>query len=273
MATYTTEQLNKLHEIEIDILQEIERVCDELNIQYFANYGTLLGAVRHKGFIPWDDDIDISMLRIDYDRFIKEAPKLLKKGYVLQHFLLDSNTPTYHAKVRKDGTRFAEDYIENMPIHQGVFVDIFPYDKTADNKAEQKRHMRKARLARHLYVSKSVAQSTFAKDPIKKAISNIIRKSIHILLIPIPKKYIFSLVDNAMQAYNKKDTKHIHCCTEEIQSYDDIFPIIKLKFENITICAPHNWDAFLRNEYGDYMELPPENKRYTHSPKVLDLGD
>ena len=89
MAVYTAEQLKCLQEIEIDILKEIERVCDVLDIQYFANYGTLLGAVRHKGFIPWDDDIDICMLRKDYDRFILEAPKVLKKGYTLQHFLVD----------------------------------------------------------------------------------------------------------------------------------------------------------------------------------------
>lgn len=272
MAVYTAEQLKCLQEIEIDILKEIERVCDVLDIQYFANYGTLLGAVRHKGFIPWDDDIDICMLRKDYDRFILEAPKVLKKGYTLQHFLVDPNTPTYHAKVRKDGTRFAEDYIENMPIHQGIFVDVFPYDKTADDEECRKKHMKKARLARHLFISKSVSQATNEKNEKKRRLANIIRKGIHSLLIPVPKKCLYNLVDKTMKKYNKEETKYVHCCTEDVQNYEDIFPIIKLQFGNTTICAPHNWNSFLRNEFGNYMQLPPENERYTHCPKVLDLG-
>ena len=204
MAVYTAEQLKCLQEIEIDILKEIERVCDVLDIQYFANYGTLLGAVRHKGFIPWDDDIDICMLRKDYDRFILEAPKVLKKGYTLQHFLVDPNTPTYHAKVRKDGTRFAEDYIENMPIHQGIFVDVFPYDKTADDEECRKKHMKKARLARHLFISKSVSQATNEKNEKKRRLANIIRKGIHSLLIPVPKKCLYNLVIKQCKSIIKK---------------------------------------------------------------------
>lgn len=106
----------------------------------------------------------------------------------------------------------------------------------------------------------------------KRRLANIIRKGIHSLLIPVPKKCLYNLVDKTMQKYNKEETKYVHCCTEDVQNYEDIFPIIKLQFGNTTICAPHNWNSFLRNEFGNYMQLPPENERYTHCPKVLDLG-
>lgn len=271
MEVYTTEQLQQLHKIEIDILVEIERVCAVLDIQCFADWGTLLGAVRHKGFIPWDDDIDVSMMRSDYDRFMVEAPKVLQSGYTLQHYYVDSNTPTYHAKIRRDGTRFVEDYIEKMPIHQGVFVDIFPYDKTANDKKEQENHLKKARMARNLFVSKSVSQTTYEKNGMKKMVFNIIRRLLHCLLLPIPKNELFDFVDKIMQKYNNQKTDYIQCCSDNVQDYAYIFPLVDLPFENITVKAPHNWNSFLENEYGDYMKLPPENERYTHRPKVLDL--
>lgn len=273
MTTYTPAQLKRLHEIEVDILKEIERVCCVLDIQYFADWGTLLGAVRHHGFIPWDDDIDVCMIRKDYDKFIAEAPSVLKKGYTLQHYLVDSNTPTYQAKVRKDGTQFVEDYVKQMPIHQGIFVDIFPYDNTADNAEERKKHEKEARIARHLFVSKSVSQATNEKDSIKRCAFNILRKVTHLALVPISKKSLYKRLDYAMQKYNIYKTRYIHCCADNVQKIEDVFPLVELPFENTTIFAPHNWNAFLWSEFGDYVQLPPKDQRYTHRPKILDLGE
>ena len=107
---YKPEELKRVQEIEVEILQEIIRVCEEYKLQYWVAYGTLIGTLRHNGFIPWDDDIDIGMMREDYEKFIEVAPSALKKGYTLQHFKTDPKTPTYHAKVRKDGTQFVEWY-------------------------------------------------------------------------------------------------------------------------------------------------------------------
>ena len=273
MAAYTAEQLKCLHKIEIDILKEIERVCNVLEIQYFADWGTLLGAVRHKGFIPWDDDIDICMMRSDYDKFIAEAPNILNKGYTLQHFLVDPNTPTYHAKGRRDGTQFVEDYVDKMPIHQGIFVDVFPYDNTADTVEERRKHESQARFSRHIFVSKSVSQATNEKNTTKRIVLNILRKGIHVILMPVSKNKLYGYVDKEMQKYNIQETRYIHCCTDNIQMRDDIFPLVKLPFENMTVNAPHNYDAVLHNEYGNYMQLPPPEKQYTHCPKILGFGE
>ena len=132
-VTYTKEQLEKIHSTEVEILSEIIRVCSENDIPWFTVGGTTLGAVRHNGFIPWDDDIDIGMLREDYDKFLALAPSCLKEGYILQHFTVDKRTPTYFAKVRKDGTEFIEYSNHSLPIHHGVFVDIMPYDRIPED--------------------------------------------------------------------------------------------------------------------------------------------
>ena len=126
---YRNEDLIKLQKAETEILSEVIRVCDENGITYFAVGGTALGAVRHSGFIPWDDDVDIGMLREDYERFLKIAPEKLKKGYTLCSAESEPNMPSYFAKVRKDGTVFKEESSKNIKMHHGIFLDVMPYDK------------------------------------------------------------------------------------------------------------------------------------------------
>ena len=105
---YTDDQLHKLQDTELEILQEIIRVCNANNITYFTVGGTTLGAIRHNGFIPWDDDIDIGMMRDDYEKFLSVAKTELAEGFSLTYYYTDPNSPTYYAKVRKDGNEFVE---------------------------------------------------------------------------------------------------------------------------------------------------------------------
>lgn len=269
---YTSEQLQRLHEIEIEILKEIDRVCNELNIHYFADFGTLLGAVRHKGFIPWDDDIDICMLREDYDIFIANAPKLLSKEYVLQHFLVDPGTPTFHAKVRKNGTKFVEEYLKNIPVHQGIFVDIFPYDAISEKPNEMKKYRRNIKLLMQLYVSKTVSVSTTEKNKSKRLFNTVVRKIINVLLFPVSKKRIYEKLNKEIQVFNNTGSTLIKCSVNYPQLKTDIFPLSKLEFEGFSIPVPRNWHEVLKKEYGDYMKLPPKEKQYSHAPSILDLG-
>lgn len=107
---YYGEELKKVQECELEILAEVIKVCNENSIEYFVIGGTALGAVRHSGFIPWDDDIDIGMTRDDYERFLKIAPSKLKSDLFLQYYVTEPNSPTYFAKVRKNNTQFVEYY-------------------------------------------------------------------------------------------------------------------------------------------------------------------
>ena len=140
--TYSKDDLDRLHLELVDILQEIIRVCNVLNIDYFIQGGTAIGAFFNQGFVPWDDDIDLGMTRDNYTRFIKDAPAVLSDAYFLQSFETESLTPFYFIKVRKNNTLFVEYHYKDMPIHHGIFVDIFPFDNVPDSPRIEKIHRR-----------------------------------------------------------------------------------------------------------------------------------
>ena len=269
---YEDSQLEKLKKIELSILEAIIKVCEENDITYFTVAGTTLGAIRHNGFIPWDDDIDIGMMRDDYERFLQIAPAELDKGYTLTHFIYDNNVPTYFAKVRKDGTKFVEGYTRNMHIHQGVFIDIFPYDKVPEDRKLRKRYNRAAQFWNQLYIAKSVDELTFhSKRHIN--ILKTIRKALHILMKPVSKSYLFKKTDQALRKYNDQDTDKVSSRGLDLFfcNLEDLVPPSEHIFETIKVKVPANPDRVLTKQYGNYMKLPPEEDRYNHAPALLEI--
>ena len=130
--TYTQEELARLHEELYDILAETVRVCRDNSIPYFLIGGTAIGALYDEAILPWDDDVDIGMTRDAYNRFLEVAPRCLRPQYFLQWQGTDPRSPYYFAKVRKNGTLFMEDIFKHVDMHQGIFVDIFPFDRLPD---------------------------------------------------------------------------------------------------------------------------------------------
>ena len=126
--------LKALQKKEIEILQAVHNACTELGIKYVIMHGTLLGAVRHKGFIPWDDDIDICMERDSYDIFIHEGHKYLPKNLRIQHVIYEDECPNIYAKVRDCNTTFLHSEHIDLSINQGVFIDVFPLDRLVNNR-------------------------------------------------------------------------------------------------------------------------------------------
>lgn len=269
---YKDEELRKLQTTELDILQDVIRVCEENGIQYFTVGGTTLGAIRHNGFIPWDDDIDIGMLRDDYEKFIRIAPEKLSKGYTISHFIYENTSPTYYAKVRKDGTEFIEDYTRNIKMHHGVFIDIMPYDAIPEHEEELKKYRRRVKFWNQLYIAKTVWTSTFLPSK-HKALLNCIRAVLHVLMIPVSKQFLFKKTDESMRAWNSSDSKRVS--SRALYMFDcdvdNLIPPVKHRFETIEVNIPANADQVLKIQYGDYMKLPPEEKRFSHAPIVLKL--
>lgn len=267
---YSQDELKKLQAVEVEILTEIIRVCNENSITYFTVGGTTLGAVRHGGFIPWDDDIDIGMMREDYERFLRIAPEKLKKGFTLQSFYTEPAMPTYFAKVRKDETLFVEEYAKDIDMHQGIYIDIMPYDKIPEDEKNRKKYRDRIKLWNQLFIAKTI-RTTSVPHTKNKALKNAVRGLVHALVSPVSKKQWFRKLDQEMRKYNNTDSKMVSSRGLSVFecNIDDILPPIQHSFSGITVMIPNNYDKVLRVQYGDYMRLPPENQRYSHAPVKL----
>lgn len=267
---YKDEELKLLQKDEIEIVSEVIRICKDNGLSYFTVGGTTLGAVRHSGFIPWDDDIDIGLYRDDYEKFLKIAPKELNHGYFLQHYLIDAKTPTYHAKVMKSGTQFVEEYAENIDIEHGIFVDIMPYDNIPSDLRLLKRYRRKVKLFHQLFVAKSVRKTSLTRGK-KKILYTAVRTILHLLMVPVSKEYLFSRLEVEMRKYNSIETEEMS--SRGLAVFEckksDVFPTISHVFEELELQIPRNYDKILTQQYGDYMTLPPVEQRVGHAPIVL----
>ncbi len=271
------DKTKQIQQCEIEILQQIDKICQKHGLVYFGIGGTALGAVRHKGFIPWDDDIDIGMPRKDYEIFLKVASKELPAGFHVQHYDTEPETPFYFTKIRKDNTQFVEYYLRDQAIHHGIFVDIFPFDAIPDCTWQRVLHYRVSRLLYQLYLCKSlntICSSRFEqRGEYKKTYKHYVRKIIHTCLLPIPKSWIFHGLDRCVRMFNNKKTNQIgHIVRKRlVVSNDVLFPIKVLPFDMINMPVPGDCDTYLTHQFGNYMKIPPKDKQYGHLPYLVEL--
>lgn len=239
------EILEKLWQHQLKILDEIDRICKKHGLQYFLMWGTLIGAIRHKGFIPWDDDIDISMPIKDYKKFLKIAQKEFNDEFFLQTSATDKYHPTYFAKVRLNNTAFYSKDDKNLKKHHGIFVDIIPlfnYDK-----------------------------KPFILTKIQRKIGERLISCVHGKRekINIGNRFVKKLPDGIL--FRLRDlflnTKGQHFYSWGFYfDKSDFFPSKEIEFCGKKYPAPNEYDKVLRQIYGDYMQLPPEDKRVAHNP-------
>jgi len=252
--------LLKLHETECEILDAIVKVCENNQLRYYLVGGTLLGAVRHKGFIPWDDDLDIAMPRKDYNKFLKLARNEIDSRYFLQTCYTDKGHASIFSKVRKNNTLFLEDNCKCVKKHHGIFVDIFPLDDGQEKIISKLPFLKRVAYSINSYVL--FKRSCFKYPKLfKKLVFSIFPSS---LLIRI-RDFLFLGSGDCYVNYGsnygvKKQTIKKSC-------YD---PAVKLEFEGRLYNVPKDYDYVLRRIYGDnYMQLPPVEKRVTHNPVRL----
>ncbi len=252
-------KMKKVWAIELDLLNEFDRICKENNLQYWVGFGTLIGAVRHHGFIPWDDDMDVMMPREDYDKLLSLNLKL-DEPYFLQTILNDKYYFKPFAKFRNSNTT-AVDLLRKTKCNNGIFIDIFPIDGLDNNKI--------VRWIRLMYIRARNSASyaymfNISPHPIKRLMHWFLRLS----FIPYDFKKNYKHIDKIASKIKWNDTNKVGCTVfppyvnkrNELNKY--YFENTEyLPFENITVPVPSKYENLLRVMYGDYMNFPPVEKR------------
>lgn len=264
----------KLIKTELEMMDEIAEVCSKLNIKYVIYAGTLLGAIRHKGFIPWDDDIDIIMPREDYEKFIAEAPKHINKKYLIQHYTTEKEATSLWVKVRNKNTLFLEKDNESFNICHGIFIDIFPFDKIKRGKMHYSIEYIERSIFNKLVGCYSEPYVESIINPLKRFIAKLIRKCI------CSKRPIAETLEREDKRRKRKNNFGGNCYpihffeNKGTLSFEELFDCMLLPFENRYYYGPKEYDLCLKRLYGNnYMELPPKDKQITHKPMKVIFED
>lgn len=262
------ETLKKLQKTELEILLEVDRICKKNNLRYQLNSGTLLGAIRHKGFIPWDDDIDITMPVEDYNKFCKICRSELDERFSLQTIITD-NFFHFFAKVRKNGTKMVEEGAENLK-YEGIWIDIFPLVGVKNSEAwilKRNGILEKIRLL----LKKRKSTAPWKQLSVEKKILRL-----------IPMRLIIGVVTLFLKHLLQPTMKYDHCCyiwggeLLKIRFPGDLFDeTCEVEFEGHLFPAPKQYDKYLTIVYGDYMTPPPPEKRNggCHTVSIIDFGE
>lgn len=246
------------------ILKEFDRVCKELGIPYVLFAGTMLGAVRHKGFIPWDDDLDVMMLREDYDRFLREADGVLDREKFFLQKEFSEHWPMFFSKLRLNGTTCLEKYHpRDKRVHQGIYIDIFPCD--ASLKTEVGRRLQF--MASKVVIAKSLHKRGYDTDSKKKKLLMMLCKA-------LPMKPFLALTK-----CGSSSSEMVHSFLGGASKYKkNIYPRVyfkerlEMEFEDGCYPVSAENDSLLRMLYGDYMTLPsPEERQCKQHAILIDL--
>lgn len=268
-----SEKIKKVWAVEIDLLSKMLEICDKHKIKCFAIGGTLLGAVRHRGFIPWDDDIDIGMLRSDYDKFIKVAQNELKEPYFLQTAVTD-RCYRPHAQIRNSDTTGYQKLDRNLKCNKGIFIDIFPLDGIPDNKLEYKLQMSVMKLMNRIMTNDVYFTTVHEKASLPALAAHL---AVKLLLTAIGRKRFYGWYDACAAICKNKSTKRVGELTvlfddTRYQWRRSYFRNIKMMaFEYIQIPVPADYDYFLKNTFGEYMKYPEDkNSGALHGDMVFE---
>lgn len=256
-----TQREKRIWAVEIDLLEKLLEVCNKHDIKFTVYSGTLLGTIRHKGFIPWDDDLDVCMTRKEYDKFLNVAIKEFSYPYFLQTALTDRKYFFGYARLRNSLTT---GYILEYPsanYNQGIYIDIYVLDEYIENKKKLKFQLKQMDFIVSLI-------NLYHKDRERTVLKQMIAKTL---------QYTFYKVvsyERLIKWYNRKLSKYNYINKrlslmthplDVIQKYwchaSDFDEIIYLPYENIKVPVPKNYDSILTHMYGDYMKFPPVEKR------------
>lgn len=267
--------MDLLHQVDLNIVKEVVSICEKHGFKYYMLGGTMLGAIRHKGFIPWDDDIDLGMPRKDYDEFLDVAPRELSVHLKLVNYHTDPNYQYYITRILDTETKVVEERIGNDNKYTNVSIDIFPIDGTPNNSI-----LRKIYFFRVLY--HRALMSLCYKDSIdrKRPRSKAERMMLWVMeCVPVEKMTTpfrqKEKIDKLLKKQKIEGAEYIGNImgayrTREIVPAKYYGKGTMYQFEDMQLCGLDMYDEYLTFTYGDYMQLPPEDKRKTHF-KVIEI--
>lgn len=269
--------MTPIQEKELEIVKVVVSIIEKHNLKYFSIGGTTLGAVRHKGFIPWDDDIDIALPRKDYEQLRKILPKELPSNLQFLDYDNIKGNIFMFSKVHDINTSYIADYTENCPeFYTGVFVDIMPLDGMVRDFSERVKIIKHLRHLLFLNIRVRPLPSR-VDTPIKK-VKYLYRRILRLF-------FRYNYFSNALQRYAEKWDFYTSDCVcydyyAEIKDAEnrvvfereDFDEIIKMPFETIEINVPKGYDRYLKTYFGDYMKLPPVEQQVSHGTIICDLN-
>ncbi len=254
-------ELRALQMVQCELIAEVDRICKRCGIKYNMVGGTMLGAIRHKGYIPWDDDADIGFLREEYEKF-REACKteLNHEKFYIQDLRDMTGYRWGYGKLRRKGTLFLRLNQEFMPYGQEISIDLMPFDNVPDGYIARRWHFCKCLIYRKLLWSE-VGQYTE---------SNILVRMLYKWMSKVPLQTIVQSYSNFIRECSKKKTNQVRILTfptpKNVFGYDRQWyeDLAEYEFEHLKLAGAKDYDGYLKVKYGDYMTLPPENRRKVH---------
>lgn len=246
--------MNALQTRQRELLERFIEICERLHLRYYLVCGSALGAVKYKGFIPWDDDVDVALLRGEYEIFLEKAPALLPENLFLQNYRTDPAFPAVFSKLRNSETTYVEKSASRLPIHHGIYIDIFPLDGYPAAKVEQRR------LERRKLVYRRLLSTAFLPDRAWKRIfiAPFRLAGVHRHTAAIARRYEamvarYGTDDSAILANHGNWQGKLEYAPRE-QYGDGVWG----EFEGLRVRLPAQTDAYLTQKYGDWRrDLPP----------------
>ena len=270
---YTDDEIKHLQEVELMILKDVVKLLEKHDLKYYMYGGSLLGTIRHKGFIPWDDDIDIILFRKDFDKALDILNSELPEKYDLIQMDYIEDCFAYFAKISLKDTTFSRWYTPYVDYDLGINIDIFALDNITNNDFLGKLHH-----YGYVFCYQFVINSCIKVDMYTK-FRTILHHLVYYILkiIPISRKTWKKLLKKEITFFSNKKTERVvdcfNLCGYMPYQREDFEPAINAKFEDFDVKIPKNYDKLLTQIYGDYMEIPPKEKRYNAAPEILDFGE